>query len=75
MFYFVKCNLQTNGFCLFDLLILTCFTLSNVIHKPLVTVYLIKGSSHKSVIVITLIYALPIASNDKVSQILISPIF
>jgi hypothetical protein len=34
-----------------------------------------KGSSHKSVIVITLIYAFPIASNVKVDQILISPIF
>ena len=34
-----------------------------------------KGSSHKSVIVITLIYAIPIVSNDKVNQILIFPIF
>jgi hypothetical protein len=34
-----------------------------------------KGSSNKSVIVITLIYALPIVSNDKVNEILISLIF
>ena len=39
MFYFFKCELQTNDFCVFDLLIFTCFTLSNVIHKPMVTVY------------------------------------
>ena len=39
MFYFLKCDLQTNYFCVFDLLIFTYFTLSNVIHKPMVTVY------------------------------------
>jgi hypothetical protein len=39
MFYFLKCDLQTNDFCVFDLLIFICFALSNVIHKPMVTVY------------------------------------
>jgi hypothetical protein len=39
MFYFLKCDLQTNDFYVFDLLIFTCFTLSNIIHKPMVTVY------------------------------------
>ena len=34
-----------------------------------------KGSSNKNVIVITLTYAFPMISNDKVNEILISLIF